>query len=90
MKYRGRTRPLHPQKWLVRAREAFLEARGKADSEQRAHEIAALPVVEWRGERLYTIRCCGDYGKGPHDRHVPEALLWSLIDLRVHRCPYHT
>lgn len=56
---------------------------------QRQREIAALPTVEWKGRTLYTIRCTGTTGKGPHVLNVPEALLWALIDLRAFRCPYH-
>jgi hypothetical protein len=55
----------------------------------RAREIARLPQVEWKGRRLYTIRCHGDFGKGPHDMNVPEALLWSLRSLQFFLCPYH-
>jgi hypothetical protein len=46
-------------------------------------------VVTWKGRRLRTIRCQGDFGKGPHDVNVPEALLWCLISLARFLCPYH-
>lgn len=74
---------------LDRARAAFREWRGDAETAQRAVEIARLPVVVWRGRQLFTVRCHGTTGKGPHDCNVPEALLWALIDLRAFRCPYH-
>jgi hypothetical protein len=71
-------------------RRNFREAYGAEDEARRALEIAKLPVVLWKGRTLHTIRCHGDYGKGPHDLHVPEALLWNLIDLGSYRCVYHT
>jgi hypothetical protein len=33
----------------------------------------------WRGQRVYRLRCSGDYGRGPHDQFVPVGLLWALI-----------
>jgi hypothetical protein len=63
--------------------------RGEADAAVRASEIAALPVVEWKGRTLHTLRCHGTTGKGPHDTNVPESLLWSLIGLRGFCCVYH-
>ena len=56
---------------------------------RRAAEIAALPTVNWKGRRLYTIRCHGTSGQGPHDCNVPLALVWALIDLRRYVCMYH-
>lgn len=55
----------------------------------RAREISQLPTVVWRGRTLYTIRCQGDFGKGPHDLNVPASLLWSLRSLQFFLCPYH-
>lgn len=74
----------------MRAIEFFIEVRGVQEADKRTSQIAALPVVEWRGQMLRTIRCHGTTGKGPHDRHVPEAVLWSLIDLHRYICPFHT
>ena len=73
---------------LRKARAAFAQY-GTRDIAERQAQIDALPVVEWKGRRLRTIRCHGTTGKGPHDVHVPEAVLWALIDLRAFRCPYH-
>ena len=57
--------------------------------EQRQREIDALPLVEWKGRWLRTIRCTGERGRGPHPVNVPESLLWALIDFSVFRCQYH-
>ena len=67
----------------------FREERGDDGFARREAEIAALPVREWRGEKLRTVRCCGETGRGPHDVHLPEYLLCCLIDLRRYRCPFH-
>lgn len=83
------TIPLHEDASLVRARAAYLDIAGPERAAERAAQIASLPTVEWRGRTLRTIRCTGTRGRGPHDMHVPEALLWSLIDLGRYRCPYH-
>ena len=83
---------LHLERQTATAREAFREADREAGCDResgRAAEIAALPVVEWKGRRLHTLRCHGETGRGPHDVNVPESLLWSLISLRRYRCPYH-
>lgn len=77
------------------ARGAFIEYAQEFDRPvlldvaTREAEIAALPAVEWKGRTLRTIRCQGDFGKGPHDMNVPEAILWSLINLNRFICPYH-
>lgn len=55
----------------------------------REAEIAALPTVTWKGRTLYTIRCHGTSGKGPHDVNVPLAVVWHLINLHRYFCPYH-
>jgi hypothetical protein len=80
---------LHPERQARTAREAFAADRGPEGEAQRAAEIAALPAVEWKGRTLYSLHCSGDYGNGPHVVNAPESLLWSLLDLRVFRCPYH-
>lgn len=72
-----------------RARAHFIELRGPAAAEVRAREIAALPVVEWKGRTLHTLTCRAEFGRGPHDVNVPEYLCWSLIALDHFRCPYH-
>lgn len=75
----------------ARAREAFREdASDLFEEARREAEIAALPVVEWKGRRLRTIRCHGTTGKGPHDYNVPESFLWALISLQRFTCPYHS
>lgn len=73
----------------ARAKSAFAELRTEAEVEARAAEIAALPTVAWKGRTLYVLRCRGLSGKGPHDTNVPEGLLWSLLDFRAFRCPFH-
>jgi hypothetical protein len=74
--------------WQLRA--WFVETYGASDAARRAQEIAARPSVVWKGRTLRTIRCHGDYGKGPHDVHLPESVLWNLISLDHYRCVYHT
>lgn len=59
------------------------------DYVRRLTEIRALPQVEWKGRKLRTIRCQGEFGKGPHDVNVPESLLWTLRHFEAFRCPYH-
>lgn len=81
--------PRHEDRILRETRAQFLDARGDADFGRRLFEIAQLPAVEWRGRTLYTLRCHGDYGKGPHDLNVPESLLWNLIGLTHYRCVFH-
>ena len=80
---------LHHERQTATARRLYRETRGETAEAERAREIAALPAVQWKGRTLYTLRCQGDYGKGPHDQNLPEATLWALFDLRVYRCPYH-
>jgi hypothetical protein len=79
----------HTDRRTATARKAFIDCLGEAEAERRAAEIAALPLVQWRGRPLRTLRCHGERGMGPHDANVPEALLWSLISLRGWRCVYH-
>lgn len=73
----------------ARARTAFVDAYGHEAASVRQFQIDALPVVTWKGKTLRTIRCHGDFGKGPHVQNVPEHLLWSLIDVRQWLCPFH-
>lgn len=78
----------HAVRQLSTAKEAFAAVRPGGVG-RRSAEIAALPVVKWKGRVLRALRCCGTTGKGPHTVNVPEALLWSLMDLGGYRCPYH-
>lgn len=64
--------------------------RGEAGEARRAAEIAELPVVMWKGHELRSVKCNGDYGKGPHLMNLSEAYLWALIDFRAYRCPFHS
>lgn len=79
----------HKEARCLRARRAFEAWRSPFEVMERESEIAALPRVEWKGQVLYTLRCHGERGNGPHDTNVQEAVLWALIDLRAYRCPYH-
>lgn len=72
-----------------RAHAAFVAVYGIEAATERQRQIEALPLITWKGKALRTIHCCGDYGKGPHAQHVPEHLLWSLIDVRYWLCPFH-
>ena len=89
MRHRKRTAGLHSERQTERARGYYRELRGEESEARRAAGIAALPSILWRGETLHTLRCHGDFGKGPHDQHVPEALLWALMSLARYRCAYH-
>lgn len=82
------TIPLHEDRLLATSRRVFRQLCPDGE-ERRAAEIAALPQVEWKGRTLYTIRCHGKSGRGPHDVNVPASLLWQLIDIRAYCCPYH-
>lgn len=73
---------------LARTIDAFRTFR-PGEEQQRAAEIAALPTKDWKGSPVYQLRCAGDFGRGPHDVWLPAYVLWSLIDLRHYRCPYH-
>ena len=71
--------------------QAFMaETFGLVAMLERAFYIRSLPIVQWRGQVLRTIRCHGTTGKGPHDYNVPELVLWALVDPE-HRflCPFH-
>lgn len=82
--------PRREDRILRETRAQFVLAFGTEAFSRRRDDIAQLPVVEWRGRTLYTLRCHGDYGQGPHDLNVPESLLWNLIGLTHYRCVYHT
>lgn len=62
---------------------------GPERAAKRQAEIDALPVVNWKGRMLYTLRCHGTSGKGPHDVNVPLAMVWHLISLKRFYCVYH-
>jgi hypothetical protein len=88
---RHRVRVLQPTEDRA-ARDAELEfcrVMGHDRHKKRKREIAALPKVPWRGKTLYTLRCQGDFGRGPHDMNVPRSLLWHLIDLGRYLCAFH-
>lgn len=89
MRHRVRSRPLHAEAWLERARASYTELCGQSATIHREAEIRGLPSLAWRGQLLRTLRCHGSTGKGPHDHHVPEALCWSLIDLHHFYCAFH-
>jgi hypothetical protein len=79
----------HEDRRTATAQRAFVELCGPAQALIRSVQIEHLPAVEWKGRTLRTLRCEGSTGKGPHDVHVPESLLWSLISLTHYHCPYH-
>jgi len=79
----------YAERCLRRTRDAFVELCGEHAARQRAAAIAQLPVVEWRGRALRTLRCAADFGRGPHNVNVPEYVCWALISLEHFRCPYH-
>jgi hypothetical protein len=81
--------PRHEDAILARSKRFALEFLGPEGVERRQREIDALPTVEWKGKTLYTMRCHGTRGKGPHTVHLPESLLWQLIGLTRYRCVYH-
>ena len=89
MGFAGVVVPRHEDRILKDARRLFVEVRWVDGFEQRVREIEALPVVEWKGRTLRTVRCHGTTGKGPHDVHLAESRLWCLMDLRGFRCAYH-
>ena len=74
---------------IAECRAELLELGGPARVVRREEEISALPIVIWNGRMLYTLRCCGSSGRGPHPMNVPLALVWSLIRLAPWFCPYH-
>ena len=80
---------LHQARILRDARAQFRECRGEADYRRREAEIAALPSVTFKGRALKVLRCHGVRGKGPHDCHVPESMLWALMGLTHWCCVFH-
>lgn len=89
MRHRVRSVGLHEQRQLETSRGAAKEWLSDLEVAQREREIAALPTIQWAGRTLYTIRCAGSYGNGPHVVNVPESLLWSLIDVNHFLCAFH-
>jgi hypothetical protein len=89
MGFAGTVVPRWEDRILRDAMAFFREVRGDDEYARREAEIAAAPVVEWKGKTLRTLRCNGTTGKGPHDVHLAESRLWCLIDLRSYRCAYH-
>lgn len=90
MSHHGKTSiPKHEDRVLADAMSLFCYERGLLGMAERATQIIDLPRVEWKGRTLYTIRCYGTRGKGPHNCNVAESLLWSLIDFSGYRCVYH-
>ena len=77
------------QNACARAKKTLRALRGIDGAVRRAREIAALDSKLWRGRRVWRIRCTGTSGQGTHEMYVEAAHLWSLIDLRIFRCPYH-
>ena len=78
---------LHPESHAARARAAF--ALCGFNEKERQTEIAALESKDWKGKKVYKIRCHGTRGKGPHDVWYGEMMLWWLISLRDFVCPFH-
>jgi len=89
MRHRGRAVGLHEDRARTTAMRGFLTVRGADAMPERFRAIAALPTVVWKGRTLYTIRCQGDFGQGPHAVNVPESLLWALMSLEGFHCAYH-
>lgn len=89
IRHRKRTVGQHEDVATMRAMAAFIAFRGLDNALARATAIGRLPAKEWRGRRLYEIRCDGPYGKGPHVQYVPASLLWALTSLHHYLCPYH-
>ena len=87
---------LHVARQRLRAMANFRVIRGAEQTRRRKAEIAALPLVMWKGAALRTITCRGTgmfddvpRGRGPHQVNVPESLLWSLMQLDRYHCPFH-
>ena len=79
----------HASARTSRAKSDFREMRGIESTVIRAQAIAALPTHVWHGTRVYGLTCQARFGRGPHTMYLPAGYLWSLIDLRAFRCPYH-
>ena len=80
---------LHPDSDDSRSERFAREFMGGEWCARRQDEIDALPTKEWKGRTLYTIRCQGVRGKGPHAVHVPKSLLWQIVSLTDYFCVYH-
>ena len=89
IRHRKRTVGLREDVSRGRAKDSFVAILGEDQVAERQRQIDALPTVQWQGRTLYTIRCSGDFGNGPHVVNVPESLLWALMSLEQYRCPYH-
>jgi hypothetical protein len=89
MSERGRSVGLHPAAQTKRARVSARLLMGQAWWVRRRAEIVALPTVNWKGQTLYTIRCNGVSGRGPHVVHVTEGRMWHLLSIRDYLCVYH-
>jgi hypothetical protein len=89
MRHRKRVRSPFEPRILADSRADYCDLYGPARTAKREQEIAALPRVTWKGHTLFTIRCTGDFGKGPHDYNVPESVLWNLMAFSRFRCAYH-
>lgn len=74
---------------IAECRAELLELGGPACVTRREADITALPTVVWKGCTLYTLRCNGISGKGPHAVNVPLIMCWALVDLQRYYCPYH-
>ena len=79
----------HNEMLRERMRSAFEAEYGREARQLRERQIAELPAAEWRGQPLRTVACDGDYGRGPHQQNIPEYILWTLLDVKVYRCPFH-
>lgn len=87
-RYKPRTRNPNEDVYLSKAKRAFVELKGLAAANEHIHEIAALPSKDWKGTKVYQLRCCGETGKGPHDVWLPERVLWALISFDRYRCAF--
>ena len=74
-------------RWLGTCKTVFSESGMDVAARERA--IAALPVVDWKGRPLHTLRCQADFGIGPHDVNVSESLLWAIVSLDHFLCSWH-
>lgn len=89
MRHRGHVIGRHEDRQLAKSRRAFIELCGEAAAPARAAAIAALPMKLWKDHAVYRVRCCGDFGRGPHDVWLPERVLWALAGFDPFLCVYH-
>jgi hypothetical protein len=82
-------RGLHPDAQARRAEQGAIELMGLFWWACRRGELARLPTVQWKGQTLYTLRCCATSGRGSHLLNVPESLIWQIVSLKGFYCPYH-